>query len=81
MLEYCNLSSSDGLLRFTCWNVSFRLVQLDVVNDAYREMRCDHRLSRELQRSSAGATAILLGYQKDVMDVELVAHYIESQTR
>jgi hypothetical protein len=23
----------------------------------------------------------LLGYQKDVMDVELVAHYIGSQTR
>jgi hypothetical protein len=23
----------------------------------------------------------LLGYQKDVMDVELMAHYIESQTR
>ena len=29
----------------------------------------------------AAATAILLGYQKDVMDVELMAHYIESQTR
>jgi hypothetical protein len=23
----------------------------------------------------------VLGYQKDVMDVELMAHYIESQTR
>jgi hypothetical protein len=29
----------------------------------------------------AAAAAILLGYQKDVMDVELVAHYIGSQTR
>jgi hypothetical protein len=30
---------------------------------------------------SAGATAILLGYQKYVMDVELLARYIESQNR
>jgi hypothetical protein len=26
-------------------------------------------------------SAILLGYQKDVMDVELMTHYIESETR
>jgi hypothetical protein len=34
-----------------------------------------------LDRVSSRGDSDSLGYQKDVMDVELTAHYIESQTR
>jgi hypothetical protein len=38
------------------------------------------RLVSMIDTSVLGATR-LLGYQKDVMDVKLMAYYIESQTR